>query len=153
MTHLKVGDKAPEFNSINQNSEPISSESLKGTKYIIFFYPKDNTPGCTAEACSIRDHYKKLQKAGYKIFGVSPDSAKKHQNFIGKFDLQYDLLADTEKEMLKAYGAWGEKSFMGKKYIGVHRSTFVIDENGQLSHIYSKVKTKTHGQDLLDDLT
>jgi len=153
MTHLKVGDSAPKFTAINQNSESISSESLKGSKYIIFFYPKDNTPGCTAEACSIRDHYRKLQKAGYKAFGVSPDSPKKHQNFIGKFDLQYDLLADTEQEMLKAFGAWGEKSFMGKKYIGVHRSTFVVDEEGKISHIYSKVKTKTHGQDLLNDLT
>lgn len=152
MTHLTVGDSAPKFEAINQNSETISSEDLKGSKYIIFFYPKDNTPGCTAEACSIRDHYNKLKKAGYKIFGVSPDSPKKHQNFIGKFDLQYDLLADTEQEMLKAFGAWGEKSFMGKKYIGVHRSTFVVDEEGKISHIYSKVKTKSHGQDLLNDL-
>ncbi len=152
MTHLNEGDKAPDFKGLNQDGVEIRSEDYKGKKLIVFFYPKDNTPGCTAEACSIRDHYKKLDRAGYNVLGVSPDSPKKHRNFIDKFDFQFPLLADTEQEMLKAFGVWGEKQFMGKTYIGVHRSTFVIDEKGKIAKIYNKVKTKQHGANLLEDL-
>ncbi len=152
MTHLQIGDPAPEFKLLNQDNEEVSSKDYQGKKLIVFFYPKDNTPGCTAEACSIRDNYVKLKRGGYEILGVSPDSPKKHRNFIEKFDFQYPLLADTDQEMMKAFGIWGPKTFMGKNYIGVHRSTFVIDEEGKIEKIYSKVKTKEHGSNLANDL-
>ena len=150
MTTLKAGDKAPAFNIPNQNGEMTSLKDFKGQKLVLFFYPKDNTPGCTAEACDLRDNIDALGKAGYHILGISPDTEKKHQNFIKKFDLPFPLLADTEQAMLKAYGVWGPKSFMGKDYIGVHRTTFLIDEKGKISDVISKVKTKEHAAQILN---
>ncbi len=149
MTHLKPGDKAPNFSLPNQNGEAQSLKDHKGQKLVLFFYPKDNTPGCTAEACDLRDNFDALKKQGYTLFGISPDSEKKHQNFIKKFDLPFDLLADTEQEMLQAYGCWGQKKFMGKEYIGVHRTTFLIDEKGKISEVITKVKTKEHAAQIL----
>jgi len=149
MTHLKSGDKAPNFSLPNQNGEVQALKDFKGQKLVLFFYPKDNTPGCTAEACDLRDNFKELQKQGYTLLGISPDSEKKHQNFIKKFELPFDLLADTEQEMLQAYGCWGQKKFMGKEYIGVHRTTFLIDEKGKISVVITKVKTKEHAAQIL----
>ena len=150
MTHLKAGDKAPNFKLPNQNGEKRSLSEFKGQKLVLFFYPKDNTPGCTAEACDLRDNFKALQKQGYTLLGISPDSEKKHQNFIKKFDLPFDLLADTDQEMLQAYGCWGQKKFMGKEYIGVHRTTFLVDEKGKISEVIVKVKTKEHASQILN---
>lgn len=150
MTTLKAGDKAPDFNIPNQDGELTSLKDFKGKKLVLFFYPKDNTPGCTAEACDLRDNIDALNNEGYHILGISPDSEKKHQNFIEKFDLPFPLLADTEQAMLKAYGVWGPKSFMGKDYIGVHRTTFLIDEKGKISEVISKVKTKEHAAQILN---
>lgn len=149
MTNLKPGDKAPAFSLPNQNGETISLKDFKGQKLVLFFYPKDNTPGCTAEACDLRDNFDKLKKEGYTLLGISPDSEKKHQNFIKKFELPFDLLADTEQEMLQAYGCWGQKKFMGKEYIGVHRTTFLIDKKGKINEVISKVKTKEHAAQIL----
>jgi len=149
MTTLKAGDQAPDFNLPNQDGEMIKLKDLRGSKLVLFFYPKDNTPSCTAEACDLRDNFQALQDAGYTIMGISPDSEKKHQNFIKKYDFPFSLLADTEQEMLKAYGVWGPKSFMGKDYIGVHRTTFLIDEKGKITEVISKVKTKDHAAQIL----
>lgn len=148
-THLKEGDKAPDFNGLDQDGQPISLSDFAGSKLILFFYPRDNTPGCTAAACSLRDHYAELDKAGYKLLGVSADSAKKHQNFINKYNFPFPLLADTEKETIKAYGVWGLKKFMGREFEGILRTTFVIDEKGKIEQVIKKVKTKTHAAQLL----
>ena len=152
MTHLNIGDKAPLFSGIIEDGTIISSQDLSGQKFILFFYPKDNTPGCTAEACNLRDNYKWFEKKGYKIFGVSPDTEKKHQKFIGKFEFQYSLFADVEKEMIKKFGIWGPKKFMGREFFGVHRTTFVIDEKGIITDIILKVKTKTHAEQLKEGI-
>ncbi len=149
MTHLKEGDKAPHFSGLNEKEETISLKDFKGQKLILFFYPKDNTPGCTAEACNLRDNYAEMQKQGYALLGVSADSAKKHTNFIKKFDLPFSLLADTELETIKAYGVWGPKKFMGREYEGIHRTTFVIDEKGKITEVIAKVKTKAHAEQIL----
>ncbi len=149
MTHLKEGDQAPDFSGPNQNGETISLGDFKGQKLVIFFYPKDNTPTCTEEACNLRDNYGLLQKNGYAIVGVSADSQRKHQNFIKKFDLPFPLIADTEQTMLNAYGVWGEKQMFGKKYMGIFRTTFVIDENGKIERIISKVTAKDHAAQIL----
>jgi peroxiredoxin Q/BCP len=149
MTHLKEGDQAPDFSGINEKDEPVSLSDFKGRKLILFFYPKDNTPGCTAEACSLRDNFGELREKGFELLGVSPDSAKKHQNFISKFDFPFSLLADTEHEVLNAYGVWGRKKFMGKEYDGVHRTTFVIDEEGTIEKVFTKVKTKDHAGQIM----
>ena len=149
MTHLKPGDKAPAFALPNQDGDTIALKDFKGKKLVLFFYPKDNTPGCTAEACDLRDNYQALTKEGYTLLGISPDSEKKHQNFIKKFELPFSLLADTEQEMLQAYGCWGQKKFMGKEYVGVHRTTFLIDEKGKISEVFAKVKTKEHAAQIL----
>lgn len=151
MTKLKPGDKAPDFSGVNENGETVTLGDFKGKKLILFFYPKDNTPGCTAEACNLRDNYGLLQSKGYALLGVSPDSEKKHQNFISKFDLPFPLLADTEQEVLNAYGVWGEKSMYGRKYMGVFRTTFVIDENGVIEKVFTKVKTKEHAEQILEN--
>ncbi|WP_282776085.1 thioredoxin-dependent thiol peroxidase [Phaeodactylibacter xiamenensis] len=152
MTTLKEGDKAPDFTGIDQNENTISLSDYKGKKLILFFYPKDNTPGCTAEACNLRDNFEDLKAKGYELLGVSPDSAKKHQNFIKKHDLPFPLLADTEKEVLNAYEVWGEKQFMGKTYDGVHRTTFIIDEEGKIEKVFKKVKTKAHTEQILEEM-
>ena len=152
MTHLNEGDKAPKFEGTDENGNIISLDSIKGQKTIIYFYPKDNTPGCTAESCNLRDYNGELKKKGYQIIGVSADSAKKHQNFIAKYDLPFPLIADTEKEVINAFGVWGPKKFMGKEYDGIHRTTFVIDENGVITNIFKKVKTKTHAEQIMEEI-
>lgn len=150
MENVKEGALAPQFEGINQNGEKISLEALKGKKVILYFYPKDNTPGCTAEACNLRDNYKELTDMGFEVIGVSPDSEKSHQNFIGKYQLPFNLIADSDKTILEAYGAWGEKSMYGKKYMGVIRTTFIIDEEGKIEKIIKKVDTKNHTKQILD---
>lgn len=152
MTTLKEGDKAPDFTGIDQNENTISLSDFAGKKLILFFYPKDNTPGCTAEACNLRDNFAALEAKGYALLGVSPDSAKKHQNFINKHDLPFPLLADTEKEVLNAYEVWGPKKFMGRTFDGVHRTTFIIDESGNIEKIFKKVKTKAHTEQILEEM-
>lgn len=152
MASLKVGDKAPAFEGVNQNGEKISLSDFAGKKLILYFYPKDNTPGCTAESCNLNENYDAWLEKGYEVVGVSPDSQKSHQNFISKFGLRFNLISDTEKEILQAYGAWGEKSMYGKKYMGVLRKTFVIDENGVIVEIFEKVKTKDHTNQIIEAL-
>ncbi len=151
MTHLKEGDKAPEFQGLNEKGEEISLGQYAGKKLILFFYPKDNTPGCSAEVCSLRDSYTQLNEQGFELLGVSPDSARKHQNFIKKFDLPFPLLADTEQEVLKMYGVWGEKKMYGKTYEGVFRTTFIINEDGNIEKVFTKVKTKEHAEQILEE--
>jgi peroxiredoxin Q/BCP len=150
MTHLKEGDKAPDFSGVNQNGESVSLADYKGKKLILFFYPKDNTPGCTAEACNLRDNFGELKAKGFELLGVSPDSERKHQNFINKYELPFPLLADTEKEALHAYGAWGPKKMYGKEYDGVYRTTFVINEESVIEKVFTKVKTKAHTEQILE---
>ena len=146
---LKIGDKAPEFTAKNQEGNDINLADYKGKKVILYFYPKDNTPGCTAEACNLRDNYANLNTKGFEVIGVSPDSEKSHQNFIGKYDLPFNLIADTDKEILKAYGAWGLKKNYGKEYEGVLRTTYVIDEEGKIEKVFNKVNTKDHTEQIL----
>jgi len=149
MTHLKVGDSIPSFASENQNGELVTDQDLKGEKHVLFFYPKDDTPGCTREACSVRDNFKSISKKGYKIFGISPDKVKKHGKFIEKYEFQYPLLADPEKKMIQDFGMWGIKKFMGKEVTGVYRTTLITDENNKITNIIAKVKTKDHGDQIL----
>lgn len=151
MTHLKEGDQAPAFEGIDQNENKVSLEQYKGKKLVLYFYPKDNTPGCTAEACNLRDHHQELLDKGFAVVGVSPDSLRKHQNFAKKHELPFPLIADTEKEVIEAYGIWGPKKFMGREYEGVHRTTFVIGEDGTIEKIYKKVKTKAHAEQIFAD--
>ncbi|HKK74068.1 MAG TPA: thioredoxin-dependent thiol peroxidase [Saprospiraceae bacterium] len=152
MTNLQAGDQAPDFRGVDQNGETVQLSDFAGKKLILFFYPKDNTPGCTAEACNLRDNYDDLREKGFALLGVSPDSERKHQNFINKFDLPFPLLADTEKEVLNAYGVWGEKKMYGRTYMGVFRTTFIIDEEGKIQHVFKKVKTKDHTNQILEAL-
>lgn len=149
MTHLKEGDKAPVFVGKNQNGENISLDQFKGKKLILYFYPKDQTPGCTAESCNLRDNYEELLKLNFDVVGVSPDSEKSHLNFIAKQNLPFNLIADTEKVLLKAYGAWGLKKMYGREYEGVLRTTFVIDGDGVIEKVFAKVKTKEHVDQIL----
>jgi len=152
MTTLLAGDRAPQFSGIDQDGKAISLADYKGKKLILFFYPKDNTPGCTAAACTLRDSYKELQSAGYEMLGVSPDSPRKHQNFIKKFDFPFPLLADQDLSTIKAFKCWGEKKFMGRTFDGVYRTTFLINEKGIIDHVFTKVKTKTHADQILESL-
>ncbi len=146
---LEVGQTAPFFEALNQKGETIKLSDLKGNKVVIYFYPKDNTPGCTAQACSLRDNYEALLSKGFKVFGVSTDDAKSHQKFIEKFSLPFDLLVDTDHKLVESFGVWVEKSMYGKKYMGTARTTFIIDENGLISEIIEKVDTKEHASQLL----
>ena len=150
MALLKQGDKAPEIKGVDQDGKPISLSDYKGKKVVLYFYPKDNTPGCTDEACSLRDGYSDLKKLGYDVIGVSADSAKSHQGFIQKHNLPFRLIADTDKAVIQAYGAWGEKKMYGKSYEGIIRSTFVISENGIVEKVIDKVKTKDHAKQILE---
>jgi peroxiredoxin Q/BCP len=150
MTSLKEGDKAPNFCVVNQNDEVLTLDTYAGKKLILYFYPKDSTPGCTAESCNLRDNYSELLSLGYDVLGVSADSSASHQKFITKNDLPFHLLSDTEKVVIKAFDVWGPKKFMGKEYEGIHRTTFVIDENGIIERIFTKVKTKEHTQQILE---
>jgi thioredoxin-dependent peroxiredoxin len=152
MTSLKVGDKAPEFEGLNQNGEKINLKDFAGKKLILYFYPKDNTPGCTAESCNLNDNYDAWLEKGFEVVGVSPDSQKSHQNFIRKFGFRFNLISDPDKEILQAYGAWGLKKMYGKEYMGVLRKTFVIDENGVIQEIFDKVKTKDHTNQIIEAL-
>ncbi len=142
MSLLKQGDKAPNFTSKDQNGNPISLEQFKGKIVVLYFYPKDNTPGCTTQACDFRDNYQGLKAKGIEVLGVSIDDEKSHQKFITKYDLPFTLIADTDKAIVEAYGVWAEKSMYGKKYMGTNRTTFIIDEQGNIAHIISKVDTK-----------
>ena len=149
MTHLKKGDKAPVFNSINQNGEIVSLVDFLGKKIILYFYPKDMTPGCTAQSCDLRDNYKKLINSGYIVLGCSADSPARHLRFIDKYELPFDLISDEKREVLNSYGVWGPKKFMGREYDGIHRTTFVINEQGVLEDVITKVKTKEHTKQIL----
>ena len=150
MNTLKVGDKVPSFTVNDHLGNLQSLEQYKGSKVVVFFYPKANTPGCTAEACDLRDHYAELTKAGYILLGVSADTEKAQKNFVDKFDFPFPLLADTEKKVIKAFGVWGLKKFMGKEYDGIHRMTFIIDKKGNIERVIDKVKTKEHAAQILD---
>jgi peroxiredoxin Q/BCP len=149
MTTLKAGDKAPFFEAVNQRGETIRLDDFAGKKVLLFFYPKASTPGCTAEACNLRDNYTAFQSKGYEIIGVSADTEKKQLNFSEKYELPFSLLADTEKEVINAYGVWGPKKFMGREYDGIHRTSFVIDEKGVIEEVITKVKTKDHAAQVL----
>jgi len=150
MGKLQEGDLAPEIKAKDQNGEEFVLSNLKGKKVVLYFYPKDNTPGCTKQACNLRDHYQELKEAGYEVVGVSADSQKKHQNFISKYDLPFTLLADEDKKVLNDYEAWGKKKFMGREYVGIIRKTFVINEEGKIDQIIEKVKTKAHASQILN---
>lgn len=149
MTTLKVGDKAPNFEAKDNQGITRKLGDYAGKKLVVFFYPKASTPGCTAEACNLRDNYHTFQAQGYEILGVSADSAKRQQNFIDKYDLPFPLLADEDHAVINAFGVWGPKKFIGREYDGIHRTTFVIDENGVLEDVILKVKTKDHTAQIL----
>ncbi len=146
---LQKGDKAPSFSSVDTEGNEISLENLRGKKIILYFYPKDNTPGCTAEACSLRDGYDKLLEAGFTVLGVSPDNEKSHEKFRSKYQLPFHLIADPEKELIRKYGVLGEKKMFGKTVEGVKRTTFVINEDGVIEHIIPKVDTNNHASQIL----
>ncbi|KZN12403.1 thioredoxin-dependent thiol peroxidase [Marinomonas sp. TW1] len=146
---IEVGQVAPDFSAKDQNGETITLSQFKGKKVVLYFYPKDNTPGCTAQACDLRDNYQTLLDQGYVVLGISPDTEKKHQNFIEKYQLPFPLIADTEKEVHELYGTWQLKKFMGKEYMGTVRTTFIIDESGVIEEIIAKVKTKAHAEQIL----
>jgi peroxiredoxin Q/BCP len=147
--NLKAGDKAPDFESVDQDGNKIKLSDFKGKKVVLYFYPKDDTPGCTAEACSLRDNYELMQSKGYEILGVSGDNEAKHKKFIDKYDLPFSLIADVDKSVHEKYGTWGEKSMYGRKYMGTLRTTFIIDENGVIEEVIEKVKTKDHANQIL----
>ncbi len=146
---LAIGQQAPDFNSIDQNGEPVSLSQFKGKKVVLYFYPKDSTPGCTAQACNLRDNYSQLLEAGYVVLGVSTDSPKRHQNFIVKNELPFSLIADEDQSVHELYQTWQLKKFMGREYMGTVRTTFVIDADGKIADIISKVKTKDHSAQIL----
>ncbi|OJV22079.1 MAG: peroxiredoxin [Bacteroidetes bacterium 41-46] len=146
---LKKGDKAPDFKGTDQDGNEISLKDYTGKKLVLYFYPKDNTPGCTAEACDLRDNFNRFESMGYKIVGVSKDSEKSHKGFIEKFNLPFPLISDRDAEILKAYEAWGRKKFMGREYDGIIRKTFVIDEEGIIADIIEKVDTKAHSKQII----
>lgn len=150
MKHLKIGEKAPYFSVKNQDGKLIQLTDFKGKKLILFFYPKASTPGCTMEAKNLRDHYNELLKKDFEIVGVSADSEKRQKNFCVKNELPFSLLVDEEKEVIKDYGVWGPKKFMGREYEGIHRTTFIIDEKGVIEQIIEKVKTKFHTEQILE---
>jgi peroxiredoxin Q/BCP len=152
MNKINEGDKAPAFEGKDQNGNTIKLADYSGKKVVLYFYPKDDTPGCTAEACNLRDNYALLQEKGFEIIGVSADTEAKHQKFIAKYELPFPLIADTEKEVINAYGVWGEKKFMGKVYDGIHRVTYVIGEDGNVQKRFDKVKTKAHTEQILEAL-
>ena len=148
---MNIGDKAPEVLGMNENGEEIRLSQYKGKKLVLYFYPKDNTSGCTAEACSLRDNYAELRKQGYEVIGVSVDDAASHRKFIDKHDLPFPLIADTDKKLVEAMGVWGEKSMYGRKYMGTYRTTFLLNEEGTVERIFlpKEIKTKTHAEQIL----
>jgi peroxiredoxin Q/BCP len=149
---LKVGQKAPDFTVLNDAGEKVKLSDFKGKKVVLYFYPKDDTPGCTTEACAFRDGFAEIKKHGAVILGVSTDSVESHQKFKSKFDLNFPLLADTDKKIVEAYGTWKEKSMYGKKYMGIERTTFIIDPQGKISHIFPKVKVNEHYDQVVEAL-
>jgi peroxiredoxin Q/BCP len=149
---LKKGDTAPDFSGFDQDGKKMQLSDFKGKKLILYFYPKDNTPGCTSEACDLRDNYDMWLSKGYQVVGVSPDSQKSHQKFIEKFDLPFPLIADEDKTIIKAYGAWGPKKLYGREYEGLLRTTFVIDEKSIIQEVFTKVKTKDHTNQILETI-
>ena len=149
MTTLKVGDKAPDFSGLDQNGTSHTLADYTGKKLVVFFYPKANTPGCTAEACDLRDNFERFEANNYALLGVSADAAKAQSKFIEKYALPFPLLADEDRSVIEAFGVWGPKKFMGKEYDGIHRTTFVIDENGIIEKVITDVKTKAHAAQLL----
>ncbi len=148
MAQLKEGMKAPLFEGIDQNGKKISLSDFSGKKVVLYFYPEDNTPGCTAEACNLRDNYQELLKQGFAVVGVSMDSEKSHKNFAGKYSLPFPLIADTSKKILNDYGVWGEKKLFGKSFLGIVRTTFIIDEKGIIEKIISKVRSANHTEQI-----
>lgn len=146
---IKIGQTAPDFTAKDQNGDTITLAQFKGKKVVLYFYPRDNTPGCTAQACDLRDNYQALLEQGFVVVGVSTDTEKKHQNFIAKYELPFPLIADTEKEVHELYGTWQLKKFMGRESMGTVRTTFIIDEEGVISDIIGKVKTKAHAEQIL----
>lgn len=146
---LSIGDPAPDFTSTDQTGQPISLSDYRGKKIVLYFYPKDDTPGCTAQACSLRDSHADLRAAGYEVLGVSVDNQTAHQKFVSKYDLPFALVADTDKQVVEAYGVWQEKSMYGRNYMGTARTTFLIDENGIITDIIGKVDTKKHAEQIL----
>lgn len=153
MTNLKEGDKAPDFSGLNEKGKKVSLKNFKGKKLILFFYPQDNTPTCTIEACNLRDNFKLLKKKGFKLLGVSPDSARKHQNFIKKYDLPFPLLVDQDRKVIDAYDVWGPKKTFGIEYDGLYRTTFIIDEEGIIEKVITKVQSKIHAEQILEELS
>ena len=151
MTTLEAGDKAPDFSVEDQDGNTVKLSDFKGKKLVLFFYPKASTPGCTAEACNLRDNWERFQEKGYAILGVSADTQKKQSNFKNKYEFPFPLLADEDKEVIQAYGVWGPKKFMGKEYDGIHRTTFIIDEGGKIEEVIKKVKTKAHTDQILSE--
>ena len=149
MKTLQEGDKVPNFTVNDQEGNPVSLTDYKGHKLVVFFYPKANTPGCTKEACNLRDNYEELKNKGYKLLGVSADSERKQKNFKEKYDFPFPLLADENKEVINAFGVWGPKKFMGREYDGIHRMTFIVDEEGKVERVIAKVKTKDHAAQIL----
>ena len=149
MNMLKVGDKVPDFSAKDQDGNTINLSDYKGKKLVVFFYPKANTPGCTAEACNLRDNYKELQAQGYELLGVSADSEKKQSNFKNKYEFPFPLLDDEDHTVINTFGVWGPKKFMGREYDGIHRTTFVIDGEGVVENVIEKVKTKDHAAQIL----
>ncbi|MFT6282015.1 MAG: peroxiredoxin Q/BCP [Salibacteraceae bacterium] len=150
MKHLKIGDKAPAFISKDQNGNEVKLSDYEGQRFVLYFYPKDNTPGCTTQACNIRDNYSSIKENGINIFGVSADTEQKHVKFIEKFDLPFPLLADVDHDLLNLYGVWGEKKFMGRTFDGIHRTTFVMDESHKIVGIIEKPKNKSHSDEILE---
>ena len=149
ISHLSPGDTAPDFNSVNQDGKSLSLSDYKGSKFVLYFYPRDMTPGCTSQACNLTEHFEELTSKGIKIVGVSPDTQEKHLKFIAKHDIAFDLLSDEDKSVHKAFGVWGEKKFMGKVYDGTHRTTFLINEDGVIVEIIAKPKVKEHNTEIL----
>lgn len=152
MFHLKIGDQAPELDIKDQNGKVHKIVDYQGKKIILYFYPKDMTPGCTTQSCDLRDNYESLKADGFEVIGVSADDEKRHQKFIEKHSLPFNLLADVDRDLLNRYGVWGEKKFMGKIYDGIHRTTFIIDEKGMIENIIKKVKTKIHTEQIRAEL-
>jgi peroxiredoxin Q/BCP len=148
-THLEVGQKAPSFTGVDQKGNKVSLSDHKGKKVVLYFYPEDDTPGCTAQACNLRDNYALLKQNGFEIIGVSPDDIESHQKFESKYNLPFTLLADPEHKIINKYGVWGEKNLYGNKFMGVLRTTFVIDENGNIQKIFKRPKTQEHAEEII----
>ena len=148
-TQLEVGQKAPSFTGVDQDGKMVSLSDLKGSKVVLYFYPEDDTPTCTIQACNLRDNYSLLKKNGFTVIGVSPDAIEKHQKFRQKFQLPFTLLADPQHKIIEKYGVWGEKNLYGRKYMGIHRTTFVIDEKGMIQKIFLRPKNKAHAEEIV----